>query len=136
MIAPMTFMNCSGRAVSSMLKFYKAQPEDMLVIYDDLALPTAQLRCRANGSAGGHNGIADIIKACGTDCIARLRIGIDNPPTQMDAKHYVLGKFGKQEKIKIETAVRNAADATEDWIFNNTKIVMEKYNSNKQESEV
>jgi len=129
-LKPMTWMNCSGRSVSSMLKFYKTVPERMLVVLDDSALPTGKLRCRKNGSSGGHNGLDDIIRACGTEEIPRLRIGIGQPPGQMDLSDYVLGRFGKSETEIIDVAAEHAADAVEDWIFGDIERVMEKYNQN------
>ncbi len=128
LLAPMTYMNCSGRSVRKLLDFYKAEPSDLLVILDDLALPVAQLRIRAGGSAGGHNGLDDIIRACGTTEVDRLRIGIGPAPGIMDPKDYVLGKFAKSELEDIGCGIQLAADAVEDWIFGDLMQVMEKYN--------
>ena len=94
----------------------------------DLALPVAQLRIRAGGSAGGHNGLDDVVRACGTKEIDRLRIGIGPAPGIMDPKDYVLGKFAKSELEDIGCGIQLAADAVEDWIFGDIKKVMEKFN--------
>jgi len=128
LLAPMTYMNCSGRSARKLLDFYKAQPSEMLVVLDDLALPLARLRIRPGGSAGGHNGLEDILQACGTDDVPRLRVGIGQAPGVMDPKDYVLGKFGKNEIEDIGCAIQRSADAVEDWLFDDMTTVMERYN--------
>ena len=129
LLAPMTYMNCSGRSVASMLSFYKAKPEDVLVVLDDLALPLGQLRLRGDGSAGGHNGLDDILRACGTKGVARLRIGIGPCPGVIDSKDFVLGRFMKDEIEEIGVAIRYAADAVESWLFQDILSVMERFNT-------
>ena len=128
LLAPMTYMNCSGRSVRKLLDFYKAELSTVLVVLDDLALPVAQLRIRTGGSAGGHNGLDDIIRVCGTVEVPRLRIGIGPAPGIMDPKDYVLGKFASDELEDIGCGIQLAADAVEDWIFGDIMKVMEKYN--------
>lgn len=135
LLAPMTYMNNSGRSVRAMLDFYKAFTENeepdkdnLLVILDDLALPTAQLRFRASGSDGGHNGLSDILQTCGTRNVSRLRIGIGPAPDAMDPKDYVLGKFRPDEKEDIGAAIQIAADAVEEYLRDGIAKVMEKYN--------
>jgi PTH1 family peptidyl-tRNA hydrolase len=100
----------------------------MLVVMDDLALPTGQLRLRPSGSAGGHNGLEDILRALGRDDVPRLRVGIDAPPGRMDPRDYVLGKFDDNEEEIIGVAVREAADAAEDWLFRDMHEVMQRIN--------
>jgi PTH1 family peptidyl-tRNA hydrolase len=130
LLAPMTYMNNSGRAVRQMLDVYKAEPADgcLLVVMDDIALPTGRLRLRPDGSAGGQKGLADILRACGTDAIHRLRIGVGSPPGRMDAADYVLGKFTDSEEEIIGPAIQQAADAAEDWLFLDIKMLMETCN--------
>lgn len=128
LLAPQTYMNCSGRAVRKMLDFYKAGPESLLVVLDDLALDVGRLRVRNSGSAGGHNGLDDILRVCGTQDIARLRIGIGQPPGVMDSKDYVLSAFTENEIEDIGAAIEQAADAVEMWIFEDISKVMETYN--------
>lgn len=128
LLAPMTYMNGSGQAVRSMMDFYKARPDEMLIVLDDFALPLAQLRMRTKGSAGGHNGLSDIILRCGTDEIQRLRIGIGIPPGVMDASDFVLSKFLPNELEDIGSAINIAADAVEDWVFGDMLNIMQKYN--------
>jgi len=113
-----------------MLDFYKAltDKDNLLVILDDLALPIAQLRFRASGSDGGHNGLADILQTCGTRNISRLRVGIGAAPGVMDPKDYVLGKFRPDEQEDIGAAIQIAADAVEEYLRDGIVKVMEKYN--------
>jgi PTH1 family peptidyl-tRNA hydrolase len=113
-----------------MSAFYKADPDQILVVLDDLALPTGRLRARAGGSAGGHNGLADVLEALGHTQMPRLRIGIGQAPPNMDSTDYVLRPFEADEREIIETAVQQAADAVEDWVFNGIEFVMDKYNGN------
>ena len=101
-LCPQTYMNASGKSVRKACDFYKLAPDDVLVVCDDLDLPTGRLRFRASGSAGGQKGLADIIRHLGTDQVARLRIGIDRPPAGWDPAEYVLGKFVPEEQEKVE----------------------------------
>ncbi len=126
---PETFMNASGRAVADVMRYYRLETEDVLVIYDDLALPTGKLRARAQGSAGGHKGLADIIRALRTDTIPRLRIGIDQPPAVMAAEDYVLGMFTEAEEADIARAIRRTEEAAECWLFDGLRRVMDIYNA-------
>jgi len=126
--APQTYMNRSGLAVAELMSFYKLQPSDVLIVLDDLALPPGRLRARADGSAGGHNGLADIIQAVGTDAIPRVRVGIGPPPPQVDQVAYVLGRFSPQEEPVMLEAIAQAASAVEDWAEHGITYVMTHYN--------
>ena len=128
LLKPTTFMNDSGKSVRAIMDFYKAKPDDFLIIYDDLALPLGQLRARAQGSAGGQKGLADIIRKLGTNEIPRLRIGIDPCPGVMNTADFVLSKFHGKDVEEIAVAQQIAADAAEDWIFKGLIKVMEKFN--------
>jgi PTH1 family peptidyl-tRNA hydrolase len=123
LLKPQTYMNCSGRAVRRMSDFYKADLQDLLIVLDDMALSLGQLRLRPEGSAGGHNGLDDILRAMGCRDVPRLRIGIGQPPPQMEGRDYVLTGFSRQER----TVVR-AADAVEAWVFGGLQEAMQKYN--------
>ena len=125
---PMTFMNASGRAVRRMLDYHKAGPSGLLVVYDEMALELGRLRARPEGSAGGHNGLSDIVRQLGTQQIGRLRLGIGAAPGRMDWADYVLSRFRPDEEEEIAVAVELAADAAEDWIFRGMTYVMERYN--------
>ena len=128
MMMPHTFMNRSGQAVRELTGFYKVAQKDVLIVLDDMALPLGQLRFRASGSAGGHNGLNDVLAVFGDDKVQRLRIGIDRPPDYMDAVDFVLTKFDKFEQETIDIAVSQAAEAAEDWVFNGIACAMDKYN--------
>jgi PTH1 family peptidyl-tRNA hydrolase len=128
MLTPLTYMNRSGRAVAELVRFYKAGVGDVLVVLDDMALPAGRLRARAGGSAGGHNGLADVLASLGTQDVPRLRIGIASPPPGVDPTAYVLGRFEPHEAETIDRAVRDAEQAVEDWVFEGIDCVMERYN--------
>lgn len=109
---PQTFMNLSGRAVQQILSFHKWTPEQMLVVYDDVALPLGTLRFREKGSAGGHNGIKSIIQHLGTDAFPRLKLGIGaSEPGEMTG--HVLGKFSPDERPVLENMLATALDAVQ-----------------------
>ncbi len=130
-LKPETFMNLSGIAVRAAMDFYKLEPKDLVVIMDDLALPTGQIRVRPQGSAGGHNGMSDVISRAGTDQIGRVRVGISAPPPMMDAVEYVLGHFRSEERAVMDQAVEMAADAVEMILAEGYPKAMDKYNRTK-----
>ena len=131
LLQPQTYMNRSGLAVRQMVDFYKAAPNEVLIVLDDMALPVGRLRARADGSAGGHNGLSDILAAMGTPAVARVRIGIGQPPGAAQWKDFVLSGFSAAENELIAVAIDQAADAVEDWVFRGIDYVMEKYNKQK-----
>jgi len=126
LLKPTTFMNRSGQAVAAAGRFYQVELADLLVISDDLALPLGKLRMRARGSAGGHNGLQDIIHRVGDDAFARLRIGID--PPKDDPVSYVLTRFAGDEEPVIAAAYDRAADAVECWVKLGTEFAMNRFN--------
>lgn len=115
LVMPQTYMNLSGRAVRRFVDYFQLEPADVLVICDDMNLPTGKLRLRGKGSAGGQKGLADILRALGTQDVPRLRVGIGRPPQFMDATAWVLGRFGAEEREQIEPALDRAAEAAELW---------------------
>ena len=126
---PLTYMNESGRAVAAAVKFYKLDPiGDVLVVCDDLSLPLGKLRVRARGSSGGQKGLGDILRALGTQDIARLRVGIEPAPSNWDVADYVLSRFRKDEQDVIAVAKERAADAVELWCREGTANCMNKIN--------
>jgi PTH1 family peptidyl-tRNA hydrolase len=128
MLAPQTYMNRSGQAVGQMMAFYKAQAPQLLVVLDDMALPVGMVRARAGGSAGGHNGLLDIVAALGGEQVQRLRVGIGQRPVMMEGADYVLSAFTAAEMPLLKESLVQAADAAEDWVFGGIGLVMEKYN--------
>jgi PTH1 family peptidyl-tRNA hydrolase len=118
---PLMYMNNSGEAVRSLLDYYRIDPAQLLVIYDDLDLPLGRLRMRAQGSAGGHNGMKSIIKYLGTDVVARLRIGIGAVPDGMEGVDYVLSRFNDSEQAAMLEAYSGAAAAVLSWAEHGTE---------------
>jgi peptidyl-tRNA hydrolase, PTH1 family len=129
LLQPMTYMNDSGRSVQAALAFYRLTPADLLVISDDVALPAGRIRLRADGSAGGHNGLADIERALGTDQYARLRIGIDAPPVPGVQRDYVLGRISASQRPLIEGAIARAVDAVLVWVQAGIVAAMNQFNA-------
>ncbi|GAB4268296.1 aminoacyl-tRNA hydrolase [Thermincola ferriacetica] len=113
LLKPQTFMNLSGQAVLDAVRFYKLESTDILVIYDDMDLPTGRLRLRKSGGAGGHRGMESIIYLLNTENFPRLRIGIGKPGPDKDAVQHVLGRFGEEEREKVVAAVSKAVAAVE-----------------------
>jgi peptidyl-tRNA hydrolase, PTH1 family len=112
LIKPLTYMNNSGEAVGELLRWYKVQPEDVLVVCDDLDLPPGKVRLRSNGSAGGHNGLSSIIHHLHTNQFPRLRVGIGRPSNdRMDTVDYVLGVPNGDERIEVATGEDRALEA-------------------------
>ena len=111
---PITYMNLSGEAVRQASDFYKISPDRVLVVSDDTALPVGRLRIRTKGSAGGHNGLKNIILHLGTDQFPRVRIGVGGKPhPDYDLADWVTGKFSPEDRKTVDEAVKRAADAIE-----------------------
>jgi PTH1 family peptidyl-tRNA hydrolase len=127
LLKPMQFMNCSGEVVAAAAGFYKLALSNLLVVSDDMALSPGRIRVRMKGSAGGHNGLADVIDKLGTENISRLRIGIgqSNKETAYD---YVLSKPTKAEGQLLNEAIAKARDAVLCWIEYGIKATMNKFN--------
>jgi len=127
LLKPMRFMNCSGQVVATATGFYKLVLSNLLVVTDDMALPPGRIRVRMKGSAGGHNGLADVIEKLGTENISRLRIGIGQSDEEM-AYDYVLGKPTKAEKPLLDEAITKARDAVLCWVEYGIKATMNEFN--------
>lgn len=127
LLKPQQFMNRSGHSIATAAGFYQLAPTNVLVVTDDMALPVGQLRLRPKGSAGGHNGLKDIITAMGTDQFPRLRVGI-GPSGQRDAADYVLSRFSSEERRVIEQAVATAVQAVLCWAADGIETAMTRYN--------
>lgn len=113
LIKPQTFMNRSGYAVDPVLRRAGGRLEDLLVVFDDVALGWGQLRVRIQGSAGGHNGVQSVMDALGGGAFGRIRIGIGPKPDSVSLADYVLGAFSEAERQSLDDVVRRAADAVE-----------------------
>ena len=126
---PVTYMNLSGEAVRQAVDFYKIQPDHVLVVSDDTALALGRLRIRKSGSAGGHNGLKNIIQQLGTDQFPRLRVGVgEKPHPDYDLADWVLGRFTGEDKKAIDASVRRAADAVECILKDGLDRAMNKFN--------
>jgi peptidyl-tRNA hydrolase, PTH1 family len=124
---PMTVMNLSGEAVGALLRYYKIDAADLLVIVDDVDLPLGKLRARARGSAGGHNGLKSIAAHLG-DEYSRLRIGVGRGDPRRDLADHVLTKFDADEHAEVERVTLRAADAAEMFITSGIAAVMNGFN--------
>ncbi len=123
---PLTMMNLSGTAVQEIAHYFKIDIDDILVIFDDMAIEPGALRLRVEGSSGGQKGMQNIIDNLGSDKIKRIRVGIGEP--QFDSIEWVLGKPSGEDKVKIEEAIERATKAIREYLIHNFENAMSKYN--------
>ncbi|MDY4430629.1 aminoacyl-tRNA hydrolase [Evtepia sp.] len=129
LMKPTTYMNLSGEAVGQAARFYKIPPERVLVISDDVALPQGKLRIRRSGSAGGHNGLKDIIAHLGSDQFPRVKVGVGGKPhPDSDMADWVLSPFTGQDRKAMEEAISRAADAVTLLLDQGVDQAMAKFN--------
>ena len=128
LLCPHTYMNLSGGSVLAARDFYKLPVDDLLVVCDDFNLPLGKVRLRAKGTAGGQQGLADVIRRLGTEELARLRIGVGLPPPRFEPTDWVLSKFTRKEIPEIELAIATAADAVVAWAVEGTEFAMNAFN--------
>lgn len=130
LVKPQTFMNLSGESVRRVIDYYKIEEKtELIVISDDISLDTGALRIRKKGSAGGHNGLKNIILHLGHDEFQRIRVGVGNKPSQYDLVDYVLGHFDKDDMELITESVRRAAEAVEVMITDGPDAAMNQFNN-------
>ncbi len=133
LVKPVTYMNLSGESVRSVIDFYKVdEKSELIVISDDISLDVGQIRIRKRGSAGGHNGLKNIILNLGHDSFIRVRMGVGDKPPKLDLVDYVLGHFLPEEREAVTESVRNAALAIETVIANGPDAAMNQYNVRKR----
>ena len=135
LLKPQTFMNNSGESLRDAADFYKVEPEQILVIYDDISLEPGQLRIRMKGSAGGHNGIKSIIAHLKTQDFPRIKIGVGAKPERMDLADYVLSRFSPAEREKMEESFREGAEAVITFLKDGKDAAMNQYNRKKDISQ-
>lgn len=135
LLKPQTFMNASGESIRAAADFYKAEPEEVLVVYDDISLEPGQLRIRAKGSAGGHNGMKNIIAHLGTQEFPRVKVGIGEKPKGMDLADYVLSRFSKGEQELMDQAFKEAARAVAVILGQGIESAMNEFNAKKKVEE-
>ena len=133
---PQTFMNLSGESVRSLVDYYKIDPEEeLIVIYDDISLEPGQIRIRAKGSAGGHNGIKSIIAHLGSQVFPRIKVGVGEKPKGYDLADYVLGHFSKGEQAQMAEGYEHAATAVRLIMSNEMQAAMNEFNRKKREEQ-
>ena len=131
---PQTYMNLSGESIREIADFYKIGPENIIILCDDINLSEGQLRIRLKGSAGGHNGLKNIISHLGTQEFPRIRIGVGEKPRGMDLADYVLGRFPKEQQAVMEEAYRDAAEAACMMTEDGADAAMNHYNRKNKEN--
>lgn len=129
LVKPQTYMNLSGESLRAICDYYKIDPvEELIVISDDIDLDTGRIRIRKKGSAGGHNGLKNIIAQCGTQDFKRVRVGVGKKPQGYDLADWVLGHFDKENRRMVEDAYQDAVSAIELIITDQTDKAMNEYN--------
>jgi PTH1 family peptidyl-tRNA hydrolase len=128
LVKPLTYMNLSGHAVGQLLRYFKIDAADLLVIVDEAQLELGRLRARTEGSAGGHNGLKSLIEQLGTDQFPRLRIGVGRGDTRRDLADHVLARFEDDEREVVAETVARAADAVETFVTEGIAPMMNRFN--------
>lgn len=132
LLKPQTYMNLSGESIGDAVAYYKINPqEDLIVIYDDIDLDAGRIRVRVKGSAGGHNGMKNIIQCLGTQVFSRVRVGVGAKPENWDLADYVLGHFSKEELSMIEEGRQAACRAVELLVTRGAEAAMNQMNVRK-----
>ena len=132
LMMPQTYMNLSGEAVGEAARFYKIPADHVIVISDDISLPLGKLRVRGSGSAGGHNGLKNIIAHLGTQEFPRIKVGVGAKPPKMDLADYVLSRFGAEEQKIMDEAFGEAAEAAVMMMTTGAERAMNHYNAKKK----
>ena len=135
LVKPQTFMNLSGESIREVVDYYKIEAEDIIIIYDDISLEPGQLRIRLKGSAGGHNGIKNIISHLGSQEFPRIKVGVGEKPPRMDLADYVLSRFSKEEQPLMEDAFPEAAEAAVMMMTDGAEKAMNHFNIKKKKEE-
>jgi PTH1 family peptidyl-tRNA hydrolase len=128
LLKPMTYMNASGESVAQVARWFKLDPAQVVVIYDDMDLALGKLRIRARGSSGGHGGVKSVIQHLGTAEFPRIKLGIGRPPGSMDPVEYVLTRFSPDERQIIDETIARAADAAEFLVTHMLDEAMNRFN--------
>lgn len=127
---PQTYMNLSGESIRELVNYYKIDPEtELMVIYDDISMDVGRIRMRAKGSAGGHNGIKNIIAELGTDVFPRMKVGVGEKPKGWNLADYVLGRFSDEENEVMRRMLAKGSDACRDFILYGIQEAMNRYNN-------
>lgn len=132
LLCPTTYMNASGQALRKVKDYFQVEQEKLLVIVDDIALPFGTMRLRAQGSAGGHNGLKSVQAHLGNPHYARLRVGVGNERKGSLTQH-VLGRFSKDERANLPTFVGKASDFLEEWLTTDLHLLMGRVNEGSRD---
>ena len=136
LVKPQTYMNLSGESVRELVDFYKIDPEEeLLVIFDDISLAPGNIRIRKKGSAGGHNGIKNIIAMTGTENFKRIKVGVGEKPAGWDLADHVLGRMSEEDRAAFEEAVKESVKAVEMILEDEIDQAMNDFNRKKRESQ-
>ena len=129
LVKPQTYMNLSGESVAEVMNFYKLDPdEEMIVIFDDISLEPGRIRIRKKGSAGGHNGLKNIIKMLGHDTFIRVRMGVGEKPKNFDLADYVLGHFTEEDQKTMDERLKTAGEIIKSFCLAGIDITMNQFN--------
>lgn len=128
LVKPQTLMNASGRSIASLLRFYKAEPEALVVVYDDIDLPIGTIRIRPSGGSGGHRGMSSIIRELDSEEFPRIRLGIDRPPGRMEAADYVLQDFREVELEILQVTLMRVVECVETLLLKGIEASMNECN--------
>lgn len=131
LVKPLTYMNESGRAIAPLMNFYKLDAADLIVVHDDMDIPTGTIRLRKKGSAGGHNGIKSILAHVGDENFSRVRIGIGRPLPKWTVVNHVLAPFTAEDAPKIKAAIEYLLPAVECIVTDGIDVAMNKFNPKK-----
>ena len=131
---PQTYMNLSGESIREIADFYKIEPENIIIIYDDISLDVGRLRIRKKGSAGGHNGIKKIIAHLGTQEFPRIKVGIGEKPEGWDLADYVLSKYSKEEQKALDEASEGVSGAVKLIVMDDIDGAMNQYNAKMRDA--
>lgn len=134
LLKPMGYMNLSGGPVQQTAHFYRVGPEKVVVVCDDVNLPFGQVRIRAKGGAGGHNGLKSVQQSLGTDGYVRIRLGVGGGTPGRDLTGHVLGRFGSEEKRDLERVLERCAGAVETMIEKDLAVAMSQFNGSALET--
>lgn len=135
LVQPQTFMNLSGECVREVADFYKLNPDEIIIICDDINLDVGRLRIRKKGSAGGHNGLKNIIAHLGTEEFPRIRVGVGEKTEGWDLADYVLARFDRDSEPVIREALANVVGAVETWISEGIDAAMNRFNVSAKKKE-
>ena len=136
LVKPQTYMNNSGEAVRAVMDFYKVEPEDIIIIYDDIDLDPGQLRIRERGTAGSHNGMKSVVTHMGTTAFPRIRVGVGAKPEGWDLADYVLSHPDEVTTKKLDEGFTKAVEAAELILKGEMSEAMNRFNKKEKPAEV